>query len=344
MEPQSFNGLLINAIVEPITHDLTVSYTVPNGKNLYISHLFTTTSYTYIDGIAVKYGYSNSATDENGLSNHLMLKSGQVLTVSTGLVGMEPQSFNGYLADENYFAGCGGGSSSSASNATIDSLSQVVASLDSIITLWSSIFPFGCTDPNANNYNSLATLDDGSCVFCGCTDPTALNYDSTASCNDGSCAYAIGDTYQGGIIFYLDGNGGGLIAAPSDIASAEWGCINTWISGPNSTGVGTGLQNTESILNYCPTSNIAAEYCAYNTLGGYTDWFLPSKDELNLMYLNIGQGNALGLANIGVFNNSFYWSSTQIISHDAWGQNFSNGSQYGNDKDVHNYVRAIRAF
>ena len=47
----------------------------------------------------------------------------------------------------------------------------------------------GCTDPLACNYDSLATINDGSCTYPGCTDPGANNYDPTAGCDDGSCVY-----------------------------------------------------------------------------------------------------------------------------------------------------------
>jgi len=159
------------------------------------------------------------------------------------------------------------------------------------------------------------------------------------------CIVKVGDTYAGGVVFYVDGTGcRGLVAAPSDqSSSALWGCPGTLI-GANGTAMGTGNQNTIDIEAGCSTPGTAADICANLSLAGYTDWFLPSKDELNLMYENIGQGNVLGLGNVGGFANNYYWSSTEYNNFNAWSQNFNYGTQgYGNMND-YLYVRAVRAF
>jgi hypothetical protein len=85
--------------------------------------------------------------------------------------------------------------------------------------------------------------------------------------------------------------------------------------------------------------------CSNLTIAGYSDWYLPSKDELNKMYLNIGQGNALGLGNIGGFIESHYWSSTKYSDqYTAWSQYFNGGLQSNSSRSGLNYVRAIRSF
>jgi hypothetical protein len=154
---------------------------------------------------------------------------------------------------------------------------------------------------------------------------------------------SIGESHQGGYIFYLDGNGGGLIAASTDQSSAPWGCHGTTISGANGTAIGTGAQNTISIEAGCTTTGTAADICANLTLSSYGDWFLPSKDELNLIYQNIGQGNALGLGNVGGFANTGYWSSTEY-GNGAWNQYFPNANQGYAGKNSILAVRAVRAF
>ena len=239
----------------------------------------------------------------------------------------------------------GGGSSSSASNATIDSLSQVVSNLDSALTTLTSQFIFGCNDITACNYDVNANFNDGSCAgLLGCMDTTAINYNSLATCDDNSCnPLSIGDTYEGGIVFYLDGFGGGLTAAIGDQSTgAKWGCKGTSISGAAGTGIGTGNQNTINIVSGCNSSGIAADICVNLILNGYNDWFLPSRDELELMYINLkSQG-------LGYFSNDYYWSSSEWGPNDSWYVDFFNGNvSYVHppvNKDNLISVRAIRAF
>ncbi len=149
---------------------------------------------------------------------------------------------------------------------------------------------------------------------------------------------SIGDIYKGGIVFYLDNEGGGLVCAEGDQgAEAEWGCYATSIDG-TSVDIGTGAANTSAILSICTQTSIAARICQNLALNGYTDWFLPSKDELNLMYEN------LRLIGIGGFANNFYWSSSQCDSYFSWTQDFANGSQGKALKGSNRSVRAVRAF
>ena len=163
-----------------------------------------------------------------------------------------------------------------------------------------------------------------------------------------TATYAIGDTHQGGIIFYLDASGKhGLISAPTDqSAGIKWdngSFVDTYAYG---NGIGAGEGNSQGIRTWQGTcsSCYASELCQDLSIGGETDWYLPSKYELNLMYENIGQGNALGLGNIGSFSPTYYWSSTEYDNDNAWLQDFYNGSQYDNDKSSRSSVRAVRAF
>ena len=71
-------------------------------------------------------------------------------------------------------------------------------------------------------------------------------------------------------------------------------------------------------------------------MGGYSDWYLPSKDELNKLYIN--------RVAIGGFANNAYWSSTENDNFNAWLQDFFNGGQDYNGKFSTYYVRAVRAF
>ena len=158
---------------------------------------------------------------------------------------------------------------------------------------------------------------------------------------------AIGDSYQGGIIFWLDATGQhGLIAATANQNTGiHWYNGTFRYTGTNGDGLYAGAMNTAMIIATQmadnQTGNFAAKVCAdYSvTVGGvtYGDWYLPSKYELNLLFL---QKTAVG----GFGANNGYWSSSEYDNDNAWLQNFYDGNQNDNHKhDTYN-VRAVRAF
>ncbi|MCP3909018.1 MAG: DUF1566 domain-containing protein [Oceanicoccus sp.] len=131
----------------------------------------------------------------------------------------------------------------------------------------------------------------------------------------------------------------GLVASLSDQSNnAPWGCYGTSIGG-TSNGLGTGQANTTAIVTGCAAAGIAARICDdYDDGAGHTDWFLPSKDELNSMYTNLKQNG------FGVFASDWYWSSSGHGDYVAWRQDFSDGVQGLDVKHYNNRVRAVRAF
>jgi hypothetical protein len=117
-----------------------------------------------------------------------------------------------------------------------------------------------------------------------------------------------GKTYAGGLIFYLDVYGGGLVANTSDAPFLlEW--------------------------------NDAITYCDTLSTGGDNNWYLPNRNELNEMYMNLHKKG------LGGFVQWWYWSSMEYDYDYAWTKYFNNGGDlYVLDKTNSYYVRAIRAF
>ena len=150
----------------------------------------------------------------------------------------------------------------------------------------------------------------------------------------------------GGLIFYDKGSySDGWRYLETAPASTEWtgkewdSSSGTRIRGTG-TDIGKGQSNTTKIIGIQGKgSTYAAQLCDALTVGGYSDWFLPSKDELNLMYTN------LKVFGVGGFAANYYWSSSEYGVAHAWYQYFYNGVQYYNYKWNFAYrVRAVRAF
>ncbi|MCL2602166.1 MAG: DUF1566 domain-containing protein [Treponema sp.] len=158
--------------------------------------------------------------------------------------------------------------------------------------------------------------------------------------------YKIGDTGPAdGIVFYDKGTFSDgwqyLEAAPASTEfKAEWGAHLQNVSGTD-TAVGSGKQNTQLIVAYLNNrgeNNRAAQICTAMNINGFTDWFLPSKDELDLMYVNLEKNS------LGSFELTWYWSSSHANTYTTWYQRFSDGYQ-GYYSKINTYsVRAVRAF
>ncbi|GHV84847.1 hypothetical protein AGMMS50230_04550 [Spirochaetia bacterium] len=189
---------------------------------------------------------------------------------------------------------------------------------------------------------------------------TAILFAAVLSCGDGAGwtpEYDIGDPGPGGgKIFYVDAAGFAvsgkgtchyLEAAPADISGTPawaspqflppaYGGTDDWHSIDGlGTAIGTGAANTAKIRAADPDAP-AAKACDTSSAGGKNDWFLPSKDELALMFQNKTAIDGIGTG--------IYWSSTQYGWTNTWTLQFSDGYQDGHGKQHTYSVRAIRAF
>ena len=170
--------------------------------------------------------------------------------------------------------------------------------------------------------------------------------------NNGYISAKIGDSLRGGIVFYINqpgdynyssSNQSGLIAATSDQSSGiAWitgGSTQTTENGNTNPALGYGEDNTYAMMDQTGYTGGAAQVCySYEATDAdgevWDQWILPSKDELNKLYIN--------RAVVGGFDtNKSYWSSSESSSINAFVQVFTGGSQTSNNKNTSNAVRAI---
>ena len=209
------------------------------------------------------------------------------------------------------------------------------------------------------------------CTNCGTNgEPEYFNGTSWVNMAGGAAASvppSLGSTHEGGKIFYIfqpgdpgyvAGETHGLIAAPSDIPFNSYRIFNGCYGNlGTSAALGTGAANTTKLLA-CNDGVNAAKLVDALTDGGKSDWYLPSKDELNLLYLNKDL--------VGNFAGWSYWSSTECFGwvngvyygdfwveanyqwfHDAkdtWFYGVAPGTQSFSPKGAQKDIRAIRSF
>ncbi len=169
------------------------------------------------------------------------------------------------------------------------------------------------------------------------------------SCISQDLDIKIGDFFQGGLVGYIlqEGDNGydrnvkhGIIVSEKDLSfGTRWhnGIMTINIIGARGNGIGSGRLNTELIIknNGEKRKNYAAGIASLYNNGGYNDWYLPSIDELNKLYLN---KKILGISD------HWYWSSTEGSFFDVWFFDFQFGSKDLSKRNGSCYVRAIRMF
>lgn len=155
--------------------------------------------------------------------------------------------------------------------------------------------------------------------------------------------YKVGDQGPaGGIVFHDKGTFSDgwryLEAASTDTSTGIpwWNGTAKMIT--TDRAIGSGKDNTTAIVAAQGTGSYAAKLSHDLVLGGFDDWFLPSSDELNLMFINLKK------AGLGEFSSTWYWSSSQSNGSSAWGQQFSYGDRHGSSTGTSGCARAIRAF
>jgi hypothetical protein len=175
--------------------------------------------------------------------------------------------------------------------------------------------------------------------------PPPLPGQTVSPLSETGAEYRVGDMGPaGGIVFYDKGNNNGgwryLEAAPQNLPMKQWGVYReNVVTGGK---IGDGKTNTQRILAMLAKrkeTDRAAQLCGTLKLNGYDDWFLPSTDELDLLYKVLKGKNLLD-----GFEKNWYWTSTQEGRKNAFIIHFGNGRHNDTDKDHRNYILPVRAW
>jgi hypothetical protein len=168
----------------------------------------------------------------------------------------------------------------------------------------------------------------------------------------GNFTHYIGEEFGGGVIFHLwkdaQGQEHGLIVDKVDLSTAqEWSNVYNVEIGASAQSSWDGLSNSNAIVNQPGHISSAAALCLNSTNGGQSDWYLPSVQELNMLWNNyFTVARALSQIPGAVQLTPWpYWSSSEDDDYFAWSLGFGSGNAYDYIKDYDaGYVRAVRAF
>src|SRR5574344_880844 len=167
----------------------------------------------------------------------------------------------------------------------------------------------------------------------------------------GNFTHYIGEEYGGGVIFHLWKDNAsvehGLIVALTDQSTSQaWSNVTYTAIGTSAQSLWDGLSNSNSIVGQAGHTSSAAKLCLDLVSGGQSDWYLPSIQELNMLWNNYYTvARVLSqISGAAQLSNSLYWSSSEYNNYSAWLFGFSVGHASANDKSSTHCVRAVRAF
>ena len=170
--------------------------------------------------------------------------------------------------------------------------------------------------------------------------------------SSGGFTHYIGEAFGGGVIFHLwkDAQGveHGLIVDKTDLSTGHaWSNIDQTLIGATAQSSWDGLSNSNAIVGQAGHTNSAAALCLNSTNGGQSDWYLPSIQELTMLWNNYYTvaRSLTQISGASQLQTTLYWSSTEGDGFvGVWDFYFASGNANGNSKGFTNYVRAVRAF
>lgn len=280
--------------------------------------------------------FIKTETDPTGGTSYTITGTSQLLSVPYALHAKTAETVTGTITETDPIFGASVASGITGADTT--NWNNKLDSYTETDPIFGASVASGITGTDTTNWNNKQDQ-----LVAG-TNITIVG--NTINATSGGSTLAIGDSYQGGIIFWLDATGQhGLIAATADQNTGiQWYNGTYRYTGTAGDGLYAGAMNTAMIVATQMADNqsgsFAAKVCAdYSvTVGGvtYGDWYLPSKYELNLLYLQ--------KIAVGGFASAYYWSSTETTNFYAWTQYFDNGFLSHFFKDYTIRVRAVRAF